>query len=86
MQSQAKSLKFNEELKTKLAYDWKTVFRAIVQFDSEQKGTISTADFNRIIHQHKIYLSKEELRKIEGQFKTDSSNSMAKELDYGRMS
>jgi hypothetical protein len=59
------SARFGEDVKVKLAYEWKNIYRAILQADFEKKGTISIGTFNKIIHQHKVYLSREELRKIE---------------------
>ncbi len=63
--STSKSLKFSEDVKIKLAYEWKNIFRALVQADVEKKGTITIGTFNKIIHQNKVYLSREELRKLE---------------------
>ena len=49
----------------KLGYEWKNVYRALAQSDVDRKGTVSIGTFNKVIHQNKVYLSREELRKIE---------------------
>ena len=48
--SVAKSVKFNEDVKVRLAYEWKNIYRAVVQADVEKKGSISIGTFNKIIH------------------------------------
>lgn len=75
-----------EDIKTKLAYEWKNVFRALTQTDSERKGIININTFNKIIHQFKVYLSREELRKIEMVYGTDKSNVLGSDIDYIKMS
>jgi hypothetical protein len=52
-------------VKVKLAYEWKNVFRGVTIADTEGKGSINIDTFNKIIHQHKVFLSREELKKIE---------------------
>lgn len=60
-----KQNKFNDEIRNKLAYEWKNIFRGVSQLDTTRKGTININQFNKIVHQFKVYLSREELRKIE---------------------
>ncbi|CDW82631.1 px domain containing protein [Stylonychia lemnae] len=82
----AKSLKFNEDVKVKLAYEWKNVYRSLAQADSLRKGTVPIGTFNKIIHQHKVYLSREELRKIESLYGASNSNPLLQEIDYVKIS
>lgn len=89
----AKSLKFNEDVKTKLAYEWKNLYRALAQSDIERKGTVPLSTFNKIIHQHKVYLSREELRKIEQLYGASQANirgsngtCLLQEVDYVKIS
>jgi len=42
--------------------------------------------FNKIIHQHKVYLSREELRRLEQIYGTSESNSLGLEIDYIKIS
>ena len=45
-----KSMRFNEDVKIKLAYEWKNIFRALSSADTERKGSIGINSFNKIIH------------------------------------
>ncbi len=63
-------------MKGKLAYEWKNVFRGLTQADTERKGSINITTFNKIIHQHKVYLSREELRKLENLYGTGDNTSL----------
>ena len=76
MASTARSVKLNEDLRTKLAYEWKNIYRALVQADAERKGTIPVGTFNKIIHQHKVFLQREDLRRIEQIFNSRFNNSL----------
>jgi hypothetical protein len=80
-----KSIKFNEDVKVKLAYEWKNIYRALSALDENKKGTVSIGTFNKIIHQNKVYLSREELRKIE-QLYSSSVNPLISEIDYIKLS
>ena len=44
------SFKGSEDLRSKLIYEWKNLFRQITTIDLENKGTISVNAFNKIIH------------------------------------
>ena len=63
--STAKAMRFAEDVKVKLAYEWKNVYRNLVQADTERRGSVPITTFNKIIHQQKVFLSREELRKLE---------------------
>jgi flagellar motor switch protein FliG len=39
-----------DEIKNKLAYEWKNIFRSLTQQDLEQKGTVQSQTFIKIIH------------------------------------
>mmetsp|Transcript_10657 Transcript_10657/g.10766 ORF Transcript_10657/g.10766 Transcript_10657/m.10766 type:complete len:190 (-) Transcript_10657:91-660(-) len=84
--STIKSGKFSEDLKNKLAYEWKNIFRGLTQADFERKGTVTIQTFNKIIHQHKVYLSREELRKVESIYGTGEVSGMGQDFDYVRLS
>jgi hypothetical protein len=81
-------------VKVKLAYEWKNLYRALAQSDTERKGTIPMSTFHKIIHQHKVYLSREELRRIEQLYGANAptpvnisgSGSLLQEIDYVKMS
>lgn len=63
--SSTKQTKFSDDIRSKLAYEWKNIYRGVSQLDTSQKGLININAFNKIVHQFKVYLSREELRKIE---------------------
>ncbi len=73
-------------MKNKLAYEWKNVYRSLVQADTERKGSVAIGTFNKVIHQHKVYLSREELRKIEQLYSNNISNPLISEIDYVKIS
>jgi hypothetical protein len=39
-----------DDVKNKLAYEWKNIFRGLSQVDLEKKGTVNINLFNKIIH------------------------------------
>jgi hypothetical protein len=57
--------KLLEDLKNKLAYEWKNIYRGLAQADVEKRGTVSLHSFNKVAFTHRVYLSKEELKRIE---------------------
>jgi hypothetical protein len=63
-----------DEIKNKLAYEWKNIYRSLTQADLEQKGTVNVSLFTKIVHQHKVYLSREEIRKLEQVFPGGTGN------------
>mmetsp|Transcript_28216 Transcript_28216/g.21089 ORF Transcript_28216/g.21089 Transcript_28216/m.21089 type:complete len:85 (+) Transcript_28216:83-337(+) len=48
--STIKTSRFQDDLKTKLAYEWKNIFRGLIQADSDRKGSVTIQTFNKIIH------------------------------------
>ena len=68
-----------------MAYEWKNVYRAVVAADFEGRGVINMSSFNKIIHQNKVYLSREELRKVETGFGCESG-PLGMEIDYVKLS
>ena len=61
-----------DEVKGKLAYEWKNIYRGLIQSDSEQRGIVPTSTFSKILHQHKTFLSREEMKKLEQNFSPSS--------------
>jgi hypothetical protein len=61
-----------DEVKGKLAYEWKNIYRGLIQSDPEQRGIVSISSFSKILHQQKTFLSREELRKLEQNFSPSS--------------
>jgi|LauGreDrversion4_2_1035121.scaffolds.fasta_scaffold1221747_1 hypothetical protein len=39
-----------DDVKNKLAYEWKNIFRGLSQVDLEKKGVVNINLFNKIIH------------------------------------
>jgi hypothetical protein len=50
--------------------------------DIEGKGVININTFNKIVHQFKVYLSREELKKIELSY----GSGVGSDLDYLKLS
>lgn len=73
-------------MKVKLAYEWKNIFRGLTQADIERKGAVNMQTFNKVIHQHKVYLSREELRKIENFYGNGEMSGLGQEIDYIKIS
>ena len=86
--STSKTIRFSEDVKVKLAYEWKNVYRSLAQADTERKGSVPISTFNKVIHQHKVYLSREELRKLEQLYgpSQPQSNPLIAEIDYVKIS
>ena len=55
---------FNEALRKKLSYEWKNIYRSLLQSDVLQKGSISVSKFNQVCVNHGVILSKEEVRRL----------------------
>ena len=55
---------FNEALRKKLSYEWKNIYRSLLQSDVLQKGSISVQKFNQVCVNHGMILSKEEIRRL----------------------
>ena len=55
---------FNEALRKKLSYEWKNIYRSLLQHDVLQKGSISVQKFNQVCVNHGMILSKEEIRRL----------------------
>lgn len=55
-------------LANKLAYEWKFIYRALVNFDTENTGLVDIYDFDRACLENRINLTKEELNKLKKHF------------------
>lgn len=55
---------FNSDLRKKLSYEWKNIYRSLLQSDVLQKGSISTQKFNQVCVSNNVILSKEEIRRL----------------------
>jgi hypothetical protein len=81
-----KTLRFNEDVKTKLGYEWKNVYRALASADIYRKGSVPLGTFNKIISQHRVYLQKEEIKKLEQLYCVNGENPLITEIDYIKLS
>lgn len=57
-----------QALSAKLAYEWKFIFRQLVNIDTYDTGQVDLYDFDRICLDHKINLTKEELNKLKRRY------------------
>lgn len=55
---------FNEELTLKLSYEWKNIYRKLLQADLMNSGSTTTKKLNQILLSHNVSLTKEEIRRL----------------------
>ena len=55
---------FNSDLALKLSYEWKNIYRTILQGDILQKGKVTATKFNQALLIHNVVLNKEEIRRL----------------------
>ena len=55
---------FNSELTLKLSYEWKNVYRSLLQMDVLQKGQVPVKKFNQALLSQNVALTKEEIRRL----------------------
>ena len=48
-----------DSIRGKLGYEWKAIFRNLKTIDYSLLGTVSEADFFKVLHDHRVILSKE---------------------------
>jgi len=57
-----------KHLHTKLGYEWKNIYRNLLQNDAEESGLVELREFDEVCLKFKVSFSKEELAKIRKQF------------------
>lgn len=57
-------------ISSKLAYEWKNIFRQLYKMDLGDSGLVELYDFDRTCLMYNINLSKEEIGKIYKNYKT----------------
>ena len=55
----------DQNLRDKLSYDWKQIYRKLNVNDMENTGRVGIKDFKEALHQTNTFLTKEDLLKIE---------------------
>ena len=55
----------DQNLKDKLSYDWKQIYRKLNANDVDNSGRVTVRDFKNALHQTNTFISKEDLDKIE---------------------
>lgn len=63
--SQSTEPLLDKQLKDKLSYDWKQIYRKLNADDVDNKGTVTMRKFQKALHQTNTFLSKQELEKIQ---------------------
>lgn len=48
----------------KLSYEWKNIYRKMLQSDLMNTGTITTKKLNQILLSHHVNLTKEEIKRL----------------------
>lgn len=61
---QQREMTFNTDLASKLSYEWKNIYRALLQADVLQRGKVNVKKFNQICLSNNTQLTKEELRRL----------------------
>ena len=56
--------KFKTVLKSKLSYEWKSIFRMLSSIDTEGTGYVSKRDFEEYSHKCGTFLTREDVKKI----------------------
>lgn len=62
----------DKQLKCRLLYEWKNVFRALTLFDINQTGWVTKEQFAKTISRCKVFLSREDYKKIHECYSVDS--------------
>ena len=72
-------------MRQKLAYEWKQVYRALNLQDAAGTGKVNAKIFERIVHEHKVFLAKEDLLFIYRKYsitKNPEEQPSGKEIEY----
>ncbi len=51
-------------IKQRLAYEWKNIYRSLAQVDIEGKGKVATSDFQASVSKNRVYMTREEFKKL----------------------
>lgn len=70
-----------EEIRTKLGYDWKAIFKNLARHDNSNSGVVTRETFEQVCDQAGAKLAKEDVSRVMNLF-SDSSQM----IDYNRMS
>ena len=55
-------------IKQRLAYEWKNIYRTLASIDIEGKGKVSTSEFQVSVTKNRVYMTREEFKKIQTLF------------------
>mmetsp|Transcript_23665 Transcript_23665/g.23377 ORF Transcript_23665/g.23377 Transcript_23665/m.23377 type:complete len:146 (+) Transcript_23665:866-1303(+) len=81
------------EVKNKLAYEWKNIYRALLAQSSglggmlkgtEERNKVSLGVFAKVAHTNRVFLSKEELKKLQILY-GEGNNETSGMIDFVRM-
>lgn len=71
-----------EILKQRLAYEWKNIYRSLTAIDMDNKGKVGISEFQGILSKNRVYMTREDLKRITALFSEDYGES----LNYVAMS
>lgn len=75
--------KLSEQLRLKLGYEWRAIYRLLKQQDTQSSGIVDKKVFERVLHEQKaVYLQREDFAYLYRRFPGESPH----EVDYFRMS
>mmetsp|Transcript_20648 Transcript_20648/g.27863 ORF Transcript_20648/g.27863 Transcript_20648/m.27863 type:complete len:239 (+) Transcript_20648:2709-3425(+) len=93
--TEERAVAFNSELTLKLSYEWKNIYRSLLQMDILQKGQVTVRKFNQALLSHNVSLTKEELRRLinlsrkneqSGDTLSVAEDPMTTTIDYHKLS
>ena len=50
-----------QEMKTRLQYEWKNIYRHLNMIDKQARGLVTMAEFNEAVSRYGAYLTREDL-------------------------
>ena len=69
MGGQIESLGAIEMVKQRLIYEWKNIYRILIQIDATGSGLVSQSEFLNAVQKARVYVTREELRKLTERFR-----------------
>jgi len=71
-----------EFIRKRLAYEWKNIYRTLTHIDINNIGSISLNEFSNAVSKNRVYITKEELKKLHSMFGVDGTDY----INYNQLS
>lgn len=69
-------------VKQRLAYEWKNIYRTLTSIDMNNNGKVSSHEFQAAVSKNRVYMTREEFKKIQTLFGEDSGEV----INYNQLS